>query len=115
LNEIQPNKRRASLDNRSSNGLVAVEDIEAMAKRRKMDKEARLASIKSGRCKGSLDINHYKKPHTNPNSSTNNKQKSKNKSFIMVKQKKDIRKKNKRSFRDKQNALRNSLLRKRKK
>ncbi|PIO26883.1 hypothetical protein AB205_0023060, partial [Aquarana catesbeiana] len=50
----------------------------------------------------------------NPHASTTNKEKKKNKSFMMMRYSQNIRSKNKRSFRDKQIALRDALLKKRK-
>lgn len=48
------------------------------------------------------------------NSSTTNKEKVKNKAFMMIKHKRNVRGKSKKSFREKQMKLRNSLLKQRK-
>ncbi|XP_006824267.1 protein SDA1 homolog [Saccoglossus kowalevskii] len=53
-----------------------------------------------------------KRGRLNPHASTTNKEKRKQKPFMMVKQKRQIKAKCKRSFRDKQIALRDSLLKK---
>ncbi|CAJ0940919.1 unnamed protein product [Ranitomeya imitator] len=55
-----------------------------------------------------------KKMRMNPHASTTNKEKKRNKNYMMMRYSQNIRTKNKRSFRDKQIALRESLLKKRK-
>ena len=53
------------------------------------------------------EVKHYghKRAKLNPHSSTTNQQKVKNKSFVMMRQKKSIRVKGKRSFREKQVSM----------
>ncbi|XP_067663845.1 protein SDA1 homolog isoform X1 [Haliotis asinina] len=81
-------------------------DIENVHKRRAHDKESRLATVLAGReDRGKFGHGREK---MNPDASTTNKQKKKSKPFMMVKHK--MQKKVKRSFKDKQIALRNSLL-----
>ncbi|XP_071086929.1 protein SDA1 homolog [Haliotis cracherodii] len=81
-------------------------DIENVHKRRAHDKESRLATVLAGR----EDRGKYAhgREKMNPDASTTNKQKKKSKPFMMVKHK--MQRKVKRSFKDKQIALRNSLL-----
>lgn len=87
------------------NELVNLADIEMIYKKKRHDKEARMEAIKGGRDeekkhggrKGKLD----------PHASTSNKQKSKKKNFSMMKHK--IKAKGKKSFREKQLALKKQL------
>lgn len=55
----------------------------------------------------------YSKKRLSVHSSTTNKEKIKNKAFMMIKHKRTIRGKSKKSFREKQMVLRNSLLKQR--
>nr|CAB3265908.1 protein SDA1 homolog [Phallusia mammillata] len=87
--------------------LVALNDIELVYKRRAHDRESRLATVLAGR----EDRPKYGSRRTklDPNASTTNKQKRKNKPFMMVRHK--VRKqKSGRSFKEKQVALRNALV-----
>ena len=79
-------------------------------KKRRHDKEARLATIMEGR-EGREKFGS-KKSKTNPKSSTTNKQKLKNKNFMMVKSK--LKAKSKKSFVQKQRDLKKAMLRSRK-
>lgn len=113
--QVEPlrGKKRAvqdMIDLDESSELVSVSQIESLAKRQKMDKEARIESIKAGR--ESREKFGYKKHRMNPHGSTTNKEKRKNKDFRMLKQNRNVRNKTKRSFREKQVALKNSLLKK---
>uniref|UniRef100_A0A0L8I8S8 Protein SDA1 n=1 Tax=Octopus bimaculoides TaxID=37653 RepID=A0A0L8I8S8_OCTBM len=83
--------------------------IEMIHKKRKHDKEARLATVKAG--KTEREQFGKARPKRNPNASSTNKEKKRNKNFMMVKHKL-LGKKNKRSFREKQVALRDALLKK---
>ncbi|XP_028397743.1 protein SDA1 homolog isoform X2 [Dendronephthya gigantea] len=91
--------------------LLSVDDIEQIyGKKRRSSKEERLASAKAGRG----DIKRtFQKNRCNEFTSTTNKEKRKTKAYMMVKHK--VKGKNKRSFRDKQIALRDSLLKKKRK
>ncbi|GFU16644.1 protein SDA1 homolog [Nephila pilipes] len=90
--------------------IVSLGDIEKLAKRPKMDKEARLAAVMEGR---EGRENYSKKRNTkNPLASKTQKQHNKNKAFMMIKHK--VKSKIKRSFRDKQLSLRNALLKRKK-
>ncbi|XP_029644018.1 protein SDA1 homolog [Octopus sinensis] len=83
--------------------------IEMIHKKRKHDKEARLATVQAG--KTEREQFGKARPKRNPNASSTNKEKKRNKNFMMVKHKL-LGKKNKRSFREKQVALRDALLKK---
>ncbi|CAL1275812.1 unnamed protein product [Larinioides sclopetarius] len=92
------------------NEVVSLRDIERLHKKPKTDKETRLATVLEGR----EDREKFgKKKEKNPHASKTKKQQKKNKAFMMIKHK--VRSKVKRSFRDKQLALRNALLRRKKK
>ncbi|XP_077332642.1 LOW QUALITY PROTEIN: protein SDA1 homolog [Lithobates pipiens] len=100
-------------DEEESRGeLLSLRDIERLHKKPKSDKESRLATVLAGR----TDRKEFVRKRTkmNPHASTTNKEKKKNKSFMMMRYSQNIRSKNKRSFRDKQIALRDALLKKRK-
>ncbi|GAB1601700.1 protein SDA1 homolog [Argonauta hians] len=83
--------------------------IEMIHKKRRHDKEARLESIKAG--KTERDAFGKARAKRNPNASSTNKEKKRNKNFMMIKHKL-LGKKGKRSFREKQVALRDALLKK---
>ncbi|XP_041460227.1 protein SDA1 homolog [Lytechinus variegatus] len=93
--------------------LLSLNQIESIQYKPKHDKETRMATIMAGR-EGREKFGS-KKQKMNPHASTTNKQKRKNKPFMMMKQKFNIKSKHKRSFREKQVALRDSLLKKAKK
>lgn len=100
-------------DGEEGNGeLLSLRDIEHLHKKPKSDKETRLATVKAGKTDRKEFVR--KKTKMNPHASTTNKEKKKNKNFMMMRYSQNIRSKNKRSFRDKQIALRDSLLKKRK-
>lgn len=92
--------------------LLSLRDIERLHKKPKSDKETRLATVMAGRTDRKEFVR--KKTKMNPHASTTNKEKKKNKNFMMMRYSQNIRSKNKRSFRDKQIALRDALLRKKK-
>ncbi|KAL5012793.1 hypothetical protein ScPMuIL_011344 [Solemya velum] len=96
-------------DEAESGELLNLSQIENIYKKRAHDRESRLETVMAGR-EGREKFKH--REHMNPNSSTTNKQKAKKKAFQMVKHK--VLKKAKRSFRDKQIALRDSLLKRQK-
>ncbi|CAH1267241.1 SDAD1 [Branchiostoma lanceolatum] len=98
-------------DKETSSELPTLSDIERIHKKPKTNKETRLATVQAGR-EGREKFGSKKKK--NQRSSTTNKEKQKNKAFMMMKQKKQVRGKGKRSFRDKQIALRDSLLKRKK-
>ncbi|XP_043078099.1 protein SDA1 homolog [Puntigrus tetrazona] len=92
--------------------LLSLRDIERLHKKPKSDKETRLATAMAGR----TDRKEFVKKRTklNPFASTSNKEKKRKKNFMMMKHSQNVRTKGKRSFRDKQIALRDALLKKRK-
>ncbi|KAK2872397.1 hypothetical protein QQF64_017993 [Cirrhinus molitorella] len=92
--------------------LISLRDIERLHKKPKSDKETRLATAMAGRS----DRKEYikKRSKLNPFASTSNKEKKRKKNFMMMKHSQNVRTKGKRSFRDKQIALRDALLKKRK-
>ena len=79
-----------------------------MNKKRKHDKESRIATILEGR----RDRGKFGQCFKDLNLGKSNIEKKKNKLFMMVRHK--INRKTKRSFKDKQIALRISLIKKRK-
>ncbi|KYN27649.1 Protein SDA1 like protein [Trachymyrmex cornetzi] len=86
--------------------LVKLSDIENIYKKRKHDKAARQKSVKKGQ--EERDKFGFKDRRQNPLCSTTNREKRKGKAFSMLKQK--LRTKVKRSFREKQIALKNHLI-----
>ncbi|XP_048506733.1 protein SDA1 homolog isoform X2 [Athalia rosae] len=90
--------------------LVKLADIENIYKKRKHDKQSRTESIKKGQ-EGREKFG-YKDGRQNPLCSKTNREKKKKKAFQMVKHK--VHRKIKRSFKDKQIALRNHLVKQKK-
>ncbi|XP_060567917.1 protein SDA1 homolog [Ruditapes philippinarum] len=91
--------------------LLKLSMIENVHKKRVHDKESRLATVMAGREDRPKYTHGPQK--MNPHASTTNKDKARGKNYTMIKHKVMNRKK-KRSFRDKQIALRNSLLKRQK-
>uniref|UniRef100_A0A6I8R9I6 Protein SDA1 n=1 Tax=Xenopus tropicalis TaxID=8364 RepID=A0A6I8R9I6_XENTR len=83
-----------------SGELLSLRDIEHLHKKPKSDKETRLATVMAGRTDRKEFVR--KKSKMNPHASSTNKEKKKNKNFMMMRYSQNIRSKNKRSFRDKQ-------------
>uniref|UniRef100_F7I9B2 Protein SDA1 n=1 Tax=Callithrix jacchus TaxID=9483 RepID=F7I9B2_CALJA len=92
--------------------LLSLRDIERLHKKPKSDKETRLATAMAGKTDRKEFVR--KKTKVNPFSSSTNKEKKKQKNFMMMRYSQNVRSKNKRSFREKQLALRDALLKKRK-
>ncbi|GAB5570714.1 protein SDA1 homolog [Prionailurus iriomotensis] len=98
--------------------LLSLRDIERLHKKPKSDKETRLATAMAGKTDRKEFVR--KKTKMNPFSSSTNKEKKKQKNFMMMRYSHNVRSKNKRSFREKQDetvrqlALRDALLKKRK-
>lgn len=92
--------------------LLSLRDIERLHKKPKSDKETRLATAMAGRTDRKEFVK--KRSKLNPFASTSNKEKKRKKNFVMMKHSQDVRTKGKRSFREKQIALRDALLKKRK-
>uniref|UniRef100_A0A8C4RFN5 Protein SDA1 n=1 Tax=Erpetoichthys calabaricus TaxID=27687 RepID=A0A8C4RFN5_ERPCA len=105
-------RKNVDSDDESRGELLSLRNIEHLYKKPKSDKETRLATAMSGRS----DRKEFAKKHTrlNPFASTTNKEKKKKKNFMMMRYSQNIRSKNKRSFREKQVALRDALLKKKK-
>ena len=98
-NEIQSGQHRDEL--------VSLANIEMVHKKRRHDKEARMATVLEGR-EGREKFGS-RKGKMNPMSSTTNKQKLKNKNIMMVKHK--FKAKAKKSFVQKQRDLKKAMLR----
>ncbi|BHF63653.1 Protein SDA1 [Sparganum proliferum] len=95
----------ADADPSKAQGLVSMRDITKLVKRAKATKADRIESIVEGRIgrkKYGFKVNRM-----NPHASTTNREKRKKKTFQMIKHK--VRRKAKRSFREKQTALRDHL------
>ncbi|XP_050671566.1 protein SDA1 homolog [Leptidea sinapis] len=104
-------RKKAVVDEEEeSSELVKLADIENIHKKRKHDKNARLESVLKGR--EERDKYGYKDRRKNVNCSKTNREKRKTKSYQMVKHK--ARGKVKRSFKDKQIAFRNYLIKQKK-
>ncbi len=108
-------KREESVDeediqNPNRQELVKLSDIEMVHKKRKHDKEARMATVLEGR----KDREKFgsRKGKANENASSTHKEKNKRKNFMMVKHK--LKSKAKRSFAEKARDLKRSMLRSRK-
>lgn len=91
---------------KQSSELVKLGDIENIYKKRKHDKEERIKSVREGQA--DREKYGYKDGRMNEHCSKTNREKKKKKNFQMIKHK--IKGKIKRSFKDKQIALRNHLL-----
>lgn len=85
---------------------VKLDKIEMIYKKRKHDKETRLESVQSGR--SDREKFGWKDGRKNENCSKTNREKQKRKNFVMMRHK--ARSKVKKSFRDKQQAMRKHLL-----
>ncbi|TMW40828.1 hypothetical protein DOY81_014090, partial [Sarcophaga bullata] len=85
---------------------VKLDKIEMIYKKRKHDKETRLESVQSGRT--DREKFGWKDGRKNENCSKTNREKQKRKNFVMMRHK--ARSKVKKSFRDKQQAMRKHLL-----
>lgn len=105
LKKTITNARKRPLEKDRSE-FVKLNDIEMIYKKRKHDKDSRLETVQKGR----EDRNKYgwKDGRKNINCSKTNREKRKQKNFIMMRQK--ARGKIKKSFREKQVALRNHLI-----
>lgn len=86
--------------------LVKLSDIENIYKKRKHDKQTRLETVKKGQ--EDREKFGYKDGRMNIHCSKTNRERKKKKNFQMIKHK--VQRKVKRSFKDKQVALRNHLL-----
>lgn len=91
--------------------LVNLAQIENVVKKMRHDKESRLATVYAGR-EGREKFSRPKQKRQNEHASTTNKEKVKSKPFMMISHSRKSRGKTKKSFREKQLALRDSLLKK---
>ncbi|XP_035793249.1 protein SDA1 homolog [Anopheles albimanus] len=103
--QVTHHSRKRQLET-ERNEFVKLDSIEMIYKRRKTDKEARVESMKKGR-EGREKFG-YKDNRLNPHCSKTNREKRKTKNFGMIRHK--ARGKVKKSFRDKQLALRKHLM-----
>ncbi|XP_058049446.1 protein SDA1 homolog [Ahaetulla prasina] len=92
--------------------LLSLRDIEHLHKKPRSDKETRLATALAGKTDRKEFVK--KKTKLNPYASSTNREKKKQKNFMMMRYSHNVRTKNKRSFREKQLALRDALLRQKK-
>uniref|UniRef100_A0A8C9EQM8 Protein SDA1 n=1 Tax=Pavo cristatus TaxID=9049 RepID=A0A8C9EQM8_PAVCR len=91
-------------DEEESRGeLLSLRDIEHLHKKPKSDKETRLATAMAGKTNRKEFVK--KKKRLNPFASSTNKEKKKQKNFMMMRYSHNVRTKNKRSFREKQVIL----------
>lgn len=90
----------------SRSELVKLSDIENIFKKRKHDKESRLQTVQEGRV--GREKFGYKDGRMNEHCSRTNREKRKTKNYQMIKHK--VKGKTKRSFKEKQQALRNYLV-----
>ncbi|XP_078044926.1 SDA1 domain containing protein Mys45A isoform X2 [Augochlora pura] len=98
--------KRPRTNDVESGEFVKLSDIENIYKKRKHDKQARIESVKRGQ--EGRERFGYKDGRQNPLCSKTNREKKKTKAFQMLKHK--VKGKVKRSFKEKQIALRNHLL-----
>uniref|UniRef100_A0A0E9X2F0 Protein SDA1 n=1 Tax=Anguilla anguilla TaxID=7936 RepID=A0A0E9X2F0_ANGAN len=108
----QKRKSMDDSDEETRGELLSLRNIERLHKKPKADKETRLATAMAGRTDRKEFVR--KRFKLNPYASTTNKEKKRTKNFMMMRHSRNVRTKNKRSFRDKQVALRDALLKKKK-
>lgn len=111
-NKGQKRKLVDSDDEEDRGELLTLRNIEKLHKKPKADKETRLATAMAGKPEKKEFVR--KRTKLNPHASTSNKEKKRKKNFMMMRHSQNVRTKGKRSFREKQIALRDALLRKRK-
>ncbi|XP_053702265.1 protein SDA1 homolog [Synchiropus splendidus] len=106
-------RKMVDCDDEAERGeLLTLRDIEKLHKKPKADKETRLATAMAGKTDRKEFVN--KRIKLNPHASTSNKEKRKTKNFMMMRYSQNVRTKGKRSFRERQIALKEALLKKRK-
>jgi len=107
-------KRKAEEEPEEERGeLVTLKNIERIHKKPKADKESRLLTAQAGKPDRETAKFGRPKGRVNPNASTTNKEKKKTKNFMMLRHK--LKHKTKKSFREKQKSLRDSMLKRKKK
>lgn len=99
-------KRKIEEEKIKTTELVQLKDIEYIYKKKKHDKQSRIESVEEGR--KDREKFGYKDGRVNIHCSKTNREKRKKKNYQMIKHK--VQGKVKRSFKDKQVALRNHLL-----
>ncbi|XP_028173493.1 protein SDA1 homolog [Ostrinia nubilalis] len=110
ISGIKRNKSAVEDEDNASGELVKLSDIENIHKKRKHDKNARMETVLKGR--EERDKFGHKDRRKNIHCSKTNREKRKTKSYQMVKHK--VKGKIKRSFKDKQIAFRNYLIKQKK-
>lgn len=106
-------RKNVDIDEEAGSGeILSLKNIERLHKKPKADKETRLATALAGRSDRKEFVR--KRTKLNPYASTSNKEKKRQKNFMMMRHSQNVRTKGKRSFREKQIALRDSLLKKKK-
>ncbi|XP_073846858.1 SDA1 domain containing protein Mys45A [Musca autumnalis] len=105
LKKTVTNARKRPLE-KDRQEFVKLDNIEMIYKKRKHDKESRLETVRSGRT--DREKFGWKDGRQNENCSKTNREKQKHKNFVMMRYK--ARSKVKKSFRDKQQAMRKHLL-----
>jgi len=96
---------------RKKTELVDLANIENVVKKMRHDKESRLATVHAGR-EGRECFSKPRQKRQNEHASTTNKEKLKTKPFMMISHSRKSRAKGKKSFREKQISLRDSMLKK---
>ncbi|KAF5302674.1 hypothetical protein FQA39_LY10170 [Lamprigera yunnana] len=99
-------KRKLEETSADSSELVQLSDIENIYKKRKHDKETRVQTVRKGQA--DREKFGYKDGRVNIHCSKTNREKKKTKNYQMIRHK--VKSKIKRSFKDKQIALRNYLV-----
>ena len=116
LNPRKGKKRKSMNTTETStekNELVKLSQIENVCKKMRHDKESRLATVLAGR-EGREKFGKPNVKRQNEHASTTNKEKLKSKPFMMISHSRKSRGKSKKSFREKQLALRDSMLKREK-
>ncbi|XP_067887287.1 protein SDA1 homolog [Heterodontus francisci] len=108
----QKRKIVEDVSDESKGELLSLRNIERLHKKPKSDKETRLATAMAGRSERNEFVK--KRNKLNPYASTTNQDKKKKKNFMMMRYSRNVRSKGKRSFREKQIALRDALLKRKK-
>lgn len=112
-NKGQKRKHTTYAKPMNNDEVVSLAQIENVHKKMRHDKESRLATVLEGR-EGREKFGRTRQKRQNENASTTNKEKLKSKPFMMISHSRNARLKGKKSFRDKQISLRDSLLKREK-
>ncbi|XP_047145437.1 protein SDA1 homolog [Hydra vulgaris] len=106
--KLHGTKRKAQFNSDKSD-IIDLAQIENVHKKMCHDKQSRLATVLAGR-EGRESYSKVKPKRLNEHASTTNKEKVKSKPFMMITHGRNARSKVKKSFREKQISLRDSLL-----